>query len=155
MDADDNAPRNGNEELARRSIQAVWNDGHLGLIEELFVEGFVQHHTASGPDIADRTEYRSFIQALRTAMPDLTTTIFTTVADGDEVVVHFAISGTHTGGEMRGIEPTDRRLEWEGMILYRFRDGWISEAWIQYDELGLLSQLEIVSPPEPADTVEP
>lgn len=144
-----------NEKFARQSIQAVWNDGQFQLIDELFAEDFVQHHTAAGPNIADRTEYRSFIGALREAMPDLTTTIYTTVADGDEVVVHFALSGAHTGGTMRGVEPTSQRLEWEGMILYRFRDGQISEAWIQYDELGLLSQLGIVSPPDPGDTVEP
>lgn len=144
-----------NEKSARQSIQAVWSNGQFQLIDELFTENFVQHHTAAGPDIANRAEYRSFIEALREAMPDLTTTIYTTVADGDEVVVHFALSGAHTGGKLRGIEPTSQRLEWEGMILYRFRDGQISEAWIQYDELGLLGQLGIVSPPEPGDTVEP
>lgn len=144
-----------NEVFARRSIQDVWNEGQYDGIGELFAEDFVQHHTAAGPDISGRTEYRSFIGALREAMPDLAATVHTTVADGNEVVVHFAIAGTHTGGRMRGVEPTNQRLEWEGMILYRFSAGQISEAWIQYDELGLLSRLGLVSPPEPSDVVEP
>lgn len=144
-----------NEKTARKSIQDVWNDARFERIDELFAAEFVQHHTTTGPDIASRDQYRSFIEALHEAMPDLTTTIYTIVVDGDEVVVHFAISGTHVGSTMRGVEPTNQQLEWDGLLLYRFQDGRITEAWIQYDELGLLRQLGVVSPPEPGETVEP
>lgn len=144
-----------NKEMARQSLQEVWTNGRFDLIDELFTEEFVQHHTAAGPDLEDRAEYRSFIKALCEAMPNMKTSIYEIVADGEAVVLHYGITGTHTNGRLRGVEPTNQILEWDGMIWYRFHDGQIAEAWIQYDELGMLSQIGVVSPPEPGESVEP
>ena len=67
-------------------------------------------------------------------------------ADGDTVAVRYTVGGTHSG-EYRDVEPTQQRVEWTGMAMYRVEDGNIAEIWIEEDRLGLLEQLEVVEPP--------
>jgi predicted ester cyclase len=43
-----------------------------------------------------------------------------------------------------GISPTNKRVEWRGINIYRIADGKIIEEWFQEDMLGLMQQLGVV-----------
>jgi predicted ester cyclase len=60
---------------------------------------------------------------------------------------------THTG-EWGGVKPTDRRVTFTGVNLFRFRDGKVAEIWNHRDDLGLATQVGALiyagAAPEPA-----
>jgi predicted ester cyclase len=62
------------------------------------------------------------------------------VAEGDKVVTRWTMTATHSG-EFMGVPPTDRRLTMSGIIIDRFVDGRVVEAWESFDMHGLMAQL--------------
>jgi len=67
-----------------------------------------------------------FIVTVRTAMPDFTMRVVDGFGDDDRVAVQIRLTGTHLG-EFMGSPPSGRRIEINGISLYRFRDGLICE----------------------------
>ncbi len=59
-------------------------------------------------------------------------------------MTRFSARGTHRA-EFMGAAPTGREISYTGIDINRIADGRIVESWVQYDALGLLEQLGIVS----------
>lgn len=73
------------------------------------------------------------------------------VAEGDKVVLHDRVHGTHEG-EFFGVPPTGRQATWEFMHIFRITDGRIAERWGIVDVMGLMQQIgAIPTPPTAAD----
>jgi predicted ester cyclase len=70
------------------------------------------------------------------------------VAEGDTVAVRVTMTATHLGPFL-GVEPTGRRVRYEGMDFFRFEDGKMVEHWTSTDDLGLMQQLGVVPSSEP------
>jgi predicted ester cyclase len=62
------------------------------------------------------------------------------VAQGDKVVTRYTFRARHTGDFM-GVQATHRRVSWSGIVIDRFVDGRIVEAWEIFDRYGLMQQL--------------
>jgi predicted ester cyclase len=62
------------------------------------------------------------------------------VGEGDKVVTRWTITAVHFG-EFMGVPPTNRRLIMNGIIIDRFVDGRVVEAWESFDMHGLMAQL--------------
>ena len=62
------------------------------------------------------------------------------VAEGDKLVVRWAIQGTHTG-EFLGIAPTNKEVTLPTTEMFRIRSGQLVEAWDSYDRLSFMQQL--------------
>lgn len=43
-------------------------------------------------------------------------------------------------GEFQGVAPTDRRVEFTAIVIYRIQDGKIAESWGEIDLLRLMRQ---------------
>jgi hypothetical protein len=71
-------------------------------------------------------------------------------AEGDKVVVPVTYTGTHKG-EMMGIPPTDRQVEFTGVCIFRFADGVTVEHWNVADTLGMMQQITPETPVEPTE----
>ena len=97
--------------------------GSLG-IEKRGHEGFI--------------EYVEFIQA---AFPDFHNTVEEIIAEGDRVAVRLTYRGTHQG-EIFGVPPTNRRIEYAGVALFTFEQKKISEVWVLGDMLAVMRQIE-------------
>jgi predicted ester cyclase len=67
------------------------------------------------------------------------------LAEGDLVMTRFFAQGTHLGPFL-GAAPTGRKVSYGGMDLNRIKGGKIVESWVNYDALGLLQQVGLVSP---------
>ena len=63
------------------------------------------------------------------------------VAEGDKVVVRFQAPGTHTG-TFAGIPATGKRATWKGLVMYHVVGDKITEAWANWDDWGLIEQLQ-------------
>ena len=74
------------------------------------------------------------------AFPDLSNEIEDLIATDDRIVIRYRFSGTHEG-EALGVQPTGRRVETAGMVIFGIDDGRIVEEWALDDVAGLLKQL--------------
>jgi len=68
------------------------------------------------------------------------TEIETMLAEGDQVALWVATSGTHTG-EFEGVPPTGRQWRNQGIFLLRLHDKQIVEATWLFNDLNLLKQV--------------
>jgi steroid delta-isomerase-like uncharacterized protein len=94
----------------------------------------------SEADVHGPDEFKPFFANLRGAMPDIHMHLDDVFADGDRVAVRVTVTGTHTGPGL-GAPPSDRKLRFQGIIIMRFANGHIAEAWNSWDQLGLLRQI--------------
>jgi steroid delta-isomerase-like uncharacterized protein len=137
-----------NVALFRRVVDEFINGGNLGLANELFAPGFVNHSPNWGM-APDRAGLKQYIAEIRTAFPDLHMQIEDIVAGGDKVVVRFTCRGTHRGA-FAGIPPTGRQLRASGFSLLRMQHGQVIERWNVQDNLETLQSLgATITLPEP------
>ena len=127
-----------NKLLADRVWEEVWHRGELDRIDDLFAPDFVRHDP--GRELHGPEENRQFIRALRAAFPDLHLTVDDQFAEGDRVCARYRFQGTHTGTFL-GIAPTQKRMAYSGILIYRVVDDKIAEQWTEFDLLGFLKQL--------------
>jgi predicted ester cyclase len=62
------------------------------------------------------------------------------VVDGDNIAVHFTVTGTHRGA-FQGIEPTGRRVTVSEFTFYRVEDGKFAEVWDLTDMVAAVRQI--------------
>jgi predicted ester cyclase len=74
------------------------------------------------------------------AFPDTNHTINEVLSDADRVVVRLTMHATHRG-EYQGISPTNRRIEFTAIVIYRIDGGKIAETWGEVDFARLIRQL--------------
>jgi len=125
-----------------RVIKEVWNQGNLGLLDELCDPNYVLH---DGTTIIHGIEgFKQYIERDRKSFPDVHFTIEDEVAEGDKVVTRFICRGAHEG-YLAGIAPTGKRMTVSGMILNRFANDRLVESWINFDTFGMMQQLGVIS----------
>jgi predicted ester cyclase len=78
------------------------------------------------------------------AFPDLRMTEADSVREDDKVAFRWLLSGTHLGRFM-GVVATGRRVEAMGIDIVRVADGEIAEHWGEYDVIGLLRQIGVIT----------
>lgn len=115
-----------NGDRIRYANEELLEKGNLELVDELFTPGYVVH--VGGQDIEGPDFVKRFISDLRSAFPDLEVTVAPLLEAGDRVAFQRTVKGTHQG-EIRGVSPTGRTVEWRTMIISRFDDGKIAEEW--------------------------
>jgi predicted ester cyclase len=64
--------------------------------------------------------------------------------EGQNEITRWTVAGTHEG-ELAGIPPTGRRFSVSGISIARIVNGRIIESWNNWDALGLMQQLGVVS----------
>ncbi len=94
-----------------------------------------------------RDDYNRYTSAYYAAFPDFHHTFQDIIAEGDRVVVRWIASGTHTKPFM-GIPPTGKAVTVTGITIYRIQDGVLMERWVNFDELGMLRQLQVATIPD-------
>lgn len=93
---------------------------------------------------AGREGFKQFVLMYRSAFPDMHITIEDQIAEGDKVVSRWTARGTHQG-ELMGIPPTGKQATVTGINIERFANGKFVEEWSNFDALGLLQQLGVVT----------
>ena len=139
-----------NKALARRSIEEIWNQGKLAVIDQLVASDATFHDpSVPGGKFTGPQGMKQFVQIYLGAFPDVRLTINDQIAEGEEVVTRWTATGTHSG-ELMGIAPTNKRATVTGVDIDRYQGGKVVEAWASYDMLGLLQQLGVALSLAPA-----
>src|SRR5919109_2406758 len=111
------------------------SQGNFDALRAIVSPGYVLH-----PDgLRGLDELAEMVQGYRSAFADLTVTIEHQFAEGDYVATRSTIRGRHEG-ELMGVPPTGRDVEFTALAISRCRDGKIEEEWELTDVTGLMRQ---------------
>lgn len=126
----------------RSKVLALWNDGDLDVIDEIYAENFVSHDPQN--PIQGRAEMRTWVKEAMAMAPDFHIELHETISEGDIGVTRWTVAGTHTN-DWREIPATGKHFVVTGITMSKFSDdGKIVESWANADNLGMLQQLGIV-----------
>ncbi len=133
--------------LVRRTWEEVVNQKNLDLLDELFAADYVHHDPSLPPDMQRGLDaYRLVLTMFFDAFPDLQGTIEDVVGEGDKVASRLRWRGTHQG-ELMGIPPSGKQVDFTLQAIHRIAEGKIVEGWVNYDTLGMMRQIGAI--PEP------
>ena len=143
-----------NEEMSRMpdkktniAAQEAWgeavNTGNLAAFDDLAAADSVDHDPAPN-QVPGPQGYRDMFAELRTAFPDLHVEVVHLTVTDDDVAIAYTLTGTNSGPFL-GHEPTGKAFRVRGVQIGRFADGKLVERWGSSDQLGILTQLGLVS----------
>lgn len=153
---DDDSMSEDNKALVRKIYDRIWYKGDMSAVDELFDAGYIDHIIP--PGTAPGLEgFKAVITQIRTAFPDMTYKLEDIIAEGDKVVSYWTNSGTNTG-ELNGMPPTGKKVEMEGVDIYRIANGKVVEVWGVHDVtevlwayiVSVMQQFGVVQPPTEA-----
>ena len=122
--------------FAARWFEEVWNKSRREAIDEMFPEDAVLHDGQNeyrGPE-----EFKLFYDALRTQLSDVRVTPLETISEGDIVCTRWSSTAKHSS--------TGKPLQVTGISILRFKDGRLVEGWQNWDQYGMMQQLQDAAP---------
>jgi enoyl-[acyl-carrier protein] reductase I len=101
------------------------------------------YHDPAAPGLPSGPACATFlVRAYVEAFPDVVIAIDQMVAEGELVATRWTLKGTHRG-PLRGLQPTGKTAIVSGLVVARFDNGKIAEAWSHWDSAGLMKQLGV------------
>jgi predicted SnoaL-like aldol condensation-catalyzing enzyme len=119
-----------------RWFEEVWNQSRREAIDEIFPEDCVLHDGRA--EYRGPAEFKRFYDTLRAQLSDVRVTPLETISEGDMVCMRWSSTAKH--------RTTGKHLHVTGMSILRFKDGRFVETWQNWDQHGLLQQVEGSSP---------
>jgi steroid delta-isomerase-like uncharacterized protein len=142
-----NTSAQDNKQIVRRLIEEAWNQGKTEVVSELLANN-CRFHDEVFPHLTTGAEnLRRHIESCRVGFPDLKFSIDDTIAERDEVVVHWTARGTHKG-QFLGMPATNKKAAVTGTSIYRLEGSKIVESWANWNLMSMMEQLGISSAPQ-------
>lgn len=136
-----------NKAVVRRFFEASGANDQAALNEVLAPDLVAYSH---GPGPQNREEYLQEIGRWHAAFGETHFTIEEQIAEGDKVASRATLRAIHNGGDFLGLPPTGKQIAVSGITIERIQDGKIVEHRVNSDWLGMMQQLGLVPPPQPA-----
>ena len=131
-----------NRQIVQRFLDECWSRGNLNAVSELVADN-CRYHDPVFPSLTSGAEnIKNHIQNCRNGFPDLMVTIDDTIAERDEVVIHWTTTGTHKG-QFLGMPPTNKTASVTGTSINRIEGSKIAEMWTDWNLMSLMEQLGI------------
>lgn len=114
--------------------------GDLSVLDDIVAPDLVNH--AAGPQ--GREGLRQILETIDHDLGPLTFDEHHLLADGDHVVQHLTVHGTHRASTMpllSGTTPDGREVAWTFIHVWRIVDGQIVEHWACRNDMGLREQI--------------
>lgn len=127
-------------DLVNRFTDESWNGGNLDLLDEMFAADYVGHDAPRPDPVRGPEGMRDFLRMYHHAFSDAHITIDDVIVRDDKVVTRWTGRGTHDG-DLMGMPPTGKAVEFVGIRIFRVADGKIAEGWVVWDTFGLMRQL--------------
>ena len=124
----------------RRFVDEVLNRGDATALDELVHPDYV--YRSPGEELRGHDGLAAMLNGYREAFPDFKIEIDELLVADDATVLAFTLTGIHRG-DLLGIPATGRRVNVQGMVRSRFRDGKIAEEWEILDQQTLFEQLGV------------
>ena len=95
---------------------------------------------------ADNESYIKATLVYRKAFPDYVVFVEDITAEGNFVIIHGIFRGTHKG-DLMGLPPTFKEVEFPAIVKYQIVNDKIINAWPMSDPISLLEQLGVLKKP--------
>jgi predicted ester cyclase len=139
-------PRADSMKNAYKAVSTAWDAGNVDEFDKYVSVNSVDHNAMPGmkPGLAGMKE---FAKVLKTAYPDMKSTIEDMRADGDVLTVRFAVTGTNSGPMHGGMPATNKKMTGvEGINMMRWENGKFVESWGLFDAMNMMEQLGMMPP---------
>jgi predicted ester cyclase len=130
-----------NKQVIREFTKIFKNQHNVDGVGHLFDTNFIHHFRAPLP-----TGFEGLRQVgimMNGAFPDVVVKEEDLVASGDRVVERSSAAATHKGS-MMGEPPTNKRVAWSEIHIYRLKDGKVCEHWAEIAMMELLQQIGVL-----------
>jgi len=134
-----------NKQTIREFTRIFKNEHHVDGVDHLFDKSFAHHFRALLPPGLEG--FKQVGRMMNGAFPDVVVTEDDLIAGGDKVVERSSAVATHKGSLM-GETPTNQRIHWTEIHIYRLQHGKIREHWVEMAMMELLQQIGTL--PQPA-----
>lgn len=104
----DRNPIADNKQMVHRFMDECWNIGKMETLHELLARDCRIHDPVFPALTSGADSMARHITMCRNGFPDMNFTIDDTIAERNEVVIHWTAHGTHRG-EYLGMQPTNRQ----------------------------------------------
>jgi predicted SnoaL-like aldol condensation-catalyzing enzyme len=134
-----------NKEVIRnyfKTIDEAGKTGNAEIIDNFLSEDFIEHNPFPGIP-PNREGWKQLFKMFAEATPGYHV-IDDLIAEDDKVVAHITAFGKHVGN-IFGIPATNREFSMEGIVIWRLKNGKITEHWAQSDMIGMMSQLGVMT----------
>ena len=136
-----------NKQIVRRFMDECWSQGKLDAVSELVADK-CRFHDPVFPSLTSGAEnIRHHIETCRKGFPDVKFTIDDTIAERNEVVIHWTARGTHTGPFL-GMMPTNKKATVSGTSIHRIEGSKIAEVWAHWNLMSMMEQLGVTAAPQ-------
>jgi steroid delta-isomerase-like uncharacterized protein len=125
--------------VVRRYYSEIWNAWSEPALEELLSPDIV-FRGSIGTAVVGISGFKQYVDRIRSAFPDLHNHIEELIAEGDKVAAHLAYTGTHRG-ELFGFPGTGRKITYQGLAVFRCKEGKIVRGFVLGDTETLKRQL--------------
>jgi predicted ester cyclase len=129
----------------RRIVLEAFSRGQLDVLDEVLTPNFVNHNAPPGLS-SGIDGVKQVIQMERHGFPDLRYEIVHEIEEGAFIVQHCSVRGTHRG-EIFGVTPTGRCVEWREIHIARMVGDRVAEHWACNEMHSVWVQIGRVAPP--------
>ncbi len=126
-------------ELVLRYYRELWNRWDLGVAEEILSRDF-RFRGSLGQVTRGVGPFLAYMGTVRRAFPDFFNAVEDVIERPRAVVARLTYTGTHSG-LLFGIPPTQRRISYPGVAIFRTGGGRLTGAFVVADRLTLLEHL--------------
>ena len=136
-----------NKEIIRKYFKAIDEEGKTAnaeILNDFLSEDFIEHDPAPGIP-PTRDGWKQLFKMFAEATPGYHV-INDLIAEDDRVVAHITAYGKHVG-TIFGIPATNKEFSMKGIVIWRLKNGKITEHWAQNDMVGMMIQLGVMQPP--------
>jgi len=113
--------------LIERWFKEVWNLHKADVIPEFVPEG-CKIHGLSETEMSGSTQFAEFHAMVHAALPDVHVRSTYHLVENDLCASLIHVSGTHKG-ELMGVPPTGKKIDFTAMVFTHWKDGKVIEAW--------------------------
>jgi steroid delta-isomerase-like uncharacterized protein len=126
-----------NERVVQTFLHEVIDD-HDGSATAGLVTSDVTWHGGTLGVVSGSADVQGLFTGIVTALPDLHSTVYDVIGQGDQVVVRQVMTGTQKGAVI-GIPASGRTVTWNAIEIFVLRDGKISQIWAGDDWTAILN----------------
>lgn len=125
--------------------EAAWDRGDVDALDAILHPDY-RRESAGSQRILGADDLKRDIRDIRSAFPDLSTSVDTLIIDeaGTSAAIFWRSTGTFTE-ELQGVPATGRHVETRGSNLLTLRDGLILNERVTWDQTSLLADLGLPS----------
>ena len=140
----------GTPEDHRSTVQRfveINNSREYDRLDEIVNADFVRHSQSTpGVEVKSLADFKAFLAEDANTFPDSRVELTSLVAEADHVAFLGHFTATQKG-PMGPFPATNRSVRIDVSGMFRFKDGKISELWILWDNMAVLSQLQLLEVP--------